>query len=176
MSIKILWNSSWVWSEFFKKYMTMEFFEVLRRFWSEFFLSAIVFNNSDNYEIIQELEDHRILVKFFQDLIRILQEIDDCGILMKFPRISIRILVASPSIQQFKWEWKSQMSTEFWSEFFSRIRWPQNSREILQIFGSEIWLSAIVSNNSDDYEILKNQMTMEFLWNSSRIWLEFFKI
>ena len=69
---------------------------------TEFWLSAIVSNNSDNYEIIQELEDHRILVKFFQDLIRILQEIDDCGILMKFPRISIRILVASPSIQQFR--------------------------------------------------------------------------
>ena len=35
-------------------------------------------------KFFQELDDHRILVKFFQDLIRIFQDIDDHGILMKF--------------------------------------------------------------------------------------------
>ena len=64
-------------------------------------------------EILQELDDNRILAKFFWDLIRIFEEIDDHGILMKW-----------------------------------------NSYEILQGFWSEFWLSAIVSNNSDDYEIL----------------------
>ena len=42
-----------------------------------------------------------------------------------------------------------------WSELFSRIRWPRNSYEILQRFLSEFWWSAIVSINSDDYEILQ---------------------
>ena len=35
-------------------------------------------------KFFQELDDHRILVKFFQYVIRILQDIDDRGILMKF--------------------------------------------------------------------------------------------
>ena len=35
-------------------------------------------------EILQELDDNRILVKFFLDLIRIFQEVDDHRILMKF--------------------------------------------------------------------------------------------
>ena len=60
--------------------MTKEFFQ---GFCSEFWLSAIV-SNSDDYEILQELDDHRIVVKFFWELIRILQEIDDHKILMKF--------------------------------------------------------------------------------------------
>ena len=122
-------------------------------------------------------------------------------------RISIRTLVASLSIQQFRWlsnssriRWplssceilpgfdqdfcdqkiwwpfnSCKILKGFWSELFSRIRWPQNSHEILQGFRSEFWLSAIISNNSDDYEILKNKMTMEFLLNSSMIWSEFFK-
>ena len=47
-------------------------------------LSDIVSNNSNDYEILQKLDDHRILFKFFQDLIRIFQEIDDHRILMKF--------------------------------------------------------------------------------------------
>ena len=34
--------------------------------------------------ILKELDDHRILDKFFQDLIRIFQEVDDHRILMKF--------------------------------------------------------------------------------------------
>jgi hypothetical protein len=35
-------------------------------------------------KFFQELDDHRILVKVFQNLIRVFQEIDDHGILMKF--------------------------------------------------------------------------------------------
>ena len=54
--------------------------------WSELCLSAIVSNNSDDYEILQELDDNRILAKFFWDLIRIFEEIDDHGILMKFSK------------------------------------------------------------------------------------------
>jgi hypothetical protein len=56
-------------------------------------------------------------------------------------RILIRILVASLSIQSFKWLLSS------W-----RIRWPRNSCEILQGFDN-----------------FKKKMTKEFLWNSSRI-------
>ena len=37
-------------------------------------------------EILQELDDNRILVKFVWDLIRIFEEIDDHGILMKFSK------------------------------------------------------------------------------------------
>jgi hypothetical protein len=49
-------------------------------------------NNSDDYEILQELDDHGIVVKFFLDLIITLQEIlknisirklDKYGILVK---------------------------------------------------------------------------------------------
>ena len=43
----------------------------------------------------------------------------------------------------------------FWSEFLSRIRWPQNSCEIFQGFRSEFWWPAFVSNSSDDYEVLQ---------------------
>jgi hypothetical protein len=54
-------------------------------------------NNTDEYWILQELDDHRILMKFSrdfdqnsgigpqnQDVIRILQELDDHGILLEF--------------------------------------------------------------------------------------------
>ena len=44
---------------------------------------ALLANNSDDYRILQELYDHRILVKFVLDLIRILKEIDDHGIIVK---------------------------------------------------------------------------------------------
>ena len=56
-------------------------------------------------------------------------------------RILIRILVASLSIQSFKWLLSS------W-----RIRWLRNSCEILQGFDN-----------------FKKKMTKEFLWNSLRI-------
>ena len=121
MTTEFLWNSSRIWSELSSKIRWLRnFYEILQGFWSEFWLLAIVFNNSDDYEILQELDDHGILVKFFQDL--------------------IRILVAS----QFRWQLNS-----------SRVRWPQNSCEIIQGFWSEFWWPAIVSNNSDDYEILQ---------------------
>ena len=44
----------------------------------------------------------------------------------RLPRISIRILVSSLSIHQFRW-----------LLHFSRVRWPQNSYDILQWFWSE---------------------------------------
>ena len=59
-------------------------YEILQGFWSEFWWPSIVSNNSDDYEILKELDDYKILDKFFQDLIRIFQEVDDYRILMKF--------------------------------------------------------------------------------------------
>ena len=44
---------------------------------------ALLANNLDDYRILQELYDHRILVKFFLDLIIILHDIDDHGIIVK---------------------------------------------------------------------------------------------
>ena len=76
-------------------------YEILQGFWSEFWLSAIVSNNSDDYEILQELDDNRILAKFFWDLIRIFEEIDDHGILMKF----------SKDFYQKAMKWKSSLYT-----------------------------------------------------------------
>ena len=105
MTTEFLWNSSRIWSEFSSKIRWLRnFYEILQGFWSEFWWPALVSNNSDDYWILQELDDHGILVKFFQDL--------------------IRILVAS----QFRWLLNS-----------SRVRWPQNSYEILQGFWSEFW-------------------------------------
>ena len=65
-------------------------------------------------------------------------------ILSKFFKVFIRILVASLSIQQFKWlsnsskaRWPQnfyKILLGFWSEFCSlnqKIRWPWNSYEIL---------------------------------------------
>jgi hypothetical protein len=54
--------------KFFKSRWPQNSYEILEGFWSEFWLLAIVSNNSDDYEILQELDDHGILVKFFQDL------------------------------------------------------------------------------------------------------------
>ena len=76
-----------------------------------------------------------------------------------------RILVDWLSIQKFRWlsnssqlRWPQnyfEILQGFWSDIFLKIKWPRNSYEILQGFWSEFWLSAIVSNNSDDYEILQ---------------------
>ena len=44
---------------------------------------ALLANNSDDYRILQELYDNRILVKFVLGLFRIIQEIDDHGIIVK---------------------------------------------------------------------------------------------
>ena len=74
------------WSDIFLKIKwPRNSYEILQG-WSEFWLSAVVSNNSDDYEILQELDDNRILVKFFWDLIRIFEEVDDHGILMKFSK------------------------------------------------------------------------------------------
>ena len=95
-----------------------------------------------------------------------------------------RILVDWLSIQKFRWLSNSsrlrwpQNSFEilqgFWSDIFLKIKWPRNSYEILQGFWSEFWLSAIVSNNSDDYEILQelddNRILVKFFDNSTMTW------
>ena len=84
-------------------------------------MSAIVFNNSDDYEIL-----------------------------------------------------KNQMTTEFLWKFLgfdqnsSRNRWPRNSHEILQGFLSEFWWPALVSNNSDDYQILQELDDHRILMKFSR--------
>ena len=44
---------------------------------------ALLANNSDDYRILQELYDNRILVKFVLGLFRIIQEIDDHGFIVK---------------------------------------------------------------------------------------------
>jgi hypothetical protein len=95
--------------------------------------------------LIRILEfEHIILVKFFQDLIRVLQALDDHGILMKFFKNFDQNSVGQPLYPTI------QMTIKFF-----KSRWPQNSYEILEGFWSEFWLLAIVSNNSDDYEILQ---------------------
>ena len=52
--------------------------------------------------IQEELDDHRFLLKFVLNLIRILQEIDEHRIVVKISLISIRILLTSLSIKQFR--------------------------------------------------------------------------
>ena len=124
---------------------------------------------------VRELDDHRILMKCFKNFNqnsggqplkwllsswRIRWPRNSCEILQGFDnfkkkmtkeflwnssRISSRILVASLSIQQFKWlsnsskaRWPQnfyKILLGFWSEFCSsnqKIRWPWNSCEILQ--------------------------------------------
>ena len=52
---------------------------------SEFWYPVLESNNSDQYQILQELGDHGILVKFQRDFDQnSFQEIDDHGILIKF--------------------------------------------------------------------------------------------
>ena len=75
---------------------------------------AWLFNNLDDYEILRELDDHRIVMKIFNDFnqnsggqpawlfnnlddYEILGELDDQRIDQKISMISIRILVASQS-------------------------------------------------------------------------------
>ena len=48
---------------------------IFQGFWSEFWWPALLSNNSDDYWVLQELNDRGILVKFFQYLMRSLQEI-----------------------------------------------------------------------------------------------------
>ena len=71
--------------KFFKSRWPQNSYEILEGFWSEFWLLAIVSNNSDDYEILQELDDHGILVKFFQDFDQnYFLELDNYRIHMKF--------------------------------------------------------------------------------------------
>ena len=96
------------WSDIFLKIKwPRNSYEILQGFWSEFWLSAIVSNNSDDYEILQELDDNRILVKFW-DLIRIFEDIDDHGILMKFSK---------DFYQNFGDQCLSIQNSGIWSEF-----------------------------------------------------------
>jgi hypothetical protein len=82
MTTEFLWNFSRIWSEF---WWPRNSYEILQGFWSEFWWPAIVSYNSDDYEILQELDDRGILVKFFQDFNQnYVQELDDHRILMKF--------------------------------------------------------------------------------------------
>ena len=107
----ILWNSSRVSSRILVASLSIQqfkwlsnsskakwpqiFYKILLGFWSEFYsLNQKIRWQWNSYEILkdfdqiylQELDDNRILVKFFRDLIRIFQEIDDHGILMKFSK------------------------------------------------------------------------------------------
>ena len=76
--------------------------------------------------------------EFFKDSITIPQEI--------FINISIRKIDDHWIILNF-----SRIS----SEFLSRIRWPQNSCEILEGFWSEFWRPVLLPNISDDYSVLQ---------------------
>ena len=61
--------------------------EIPKRFWLQFWWPALLSDFSDDYQILQELDDHWIVAKFLEIrwyLIRIFQEIDDHGILVKF--------------------------------------------------------------------------------------------
>ena len=48
-------------------------YDILQGFRSEFWLPALVSNNSDDNEIFQELDDYRIIMKFSKNLIKILE-------------------------------------------------------------------------------------------------------
>ena len=66
--------------------------------------------------ILQELYDHRILVKFVLNLIRILQEIDDHGIIVKIFIGFDQNSVSQPyyiTIQMTVEFFKNCMTTEF---------------------------------------------------------------
>ena len=87
--------------------MTMEFL------WNSSSGTRILvqYNNFDDYQILQELDDHGILVKFQRDFDKnSFQDWNDHGVIQVFC-----------------------------SELFSRIRWPQNSYEIFWRFQSEFW-------------------------------------
>ena len=76
------------WSELFSRIRwPRNCYRILQGFWLQFWWPALLSDNSDDYRILQELDDHWILAKFLETrwhLIRIFQEIDDHGILVKF--------------------------------------------------------------------------------------------
>ena len=110
---------------------------------SEFWYPVLESNNSDQYQILQKLGDHGILVKFQRNFDQnSFQGLNDYGILQGF-----------------------------WSLLFSRFRWPQNSYEILQGFRSEFWWPQKFQRDFDqnsfqdlnDHGILQGiQMATEF--------------
>ena len=77
---------------------------------------ALLANNSDDYRILQELYDIRILVKFVLGLFRIIQEIDDNGIIVKIFIEFDQNSVSQPyylTIQMTIEFFKNCMTTEF---------------------------------------------------------------
>ena len=77
---------------------------------------ALLANNSDDYRILQELYDNRILVKFVLGLFRIIQEIDDYGIIVKIFIEFDQNSVSQPyylTIQMTIEFFKNCMTTEF---------------------------------------------------------------
>ena len=77
---------------------------------------ALLANNSDDYRILQEMYDHRFLVKFFLYLIIILHEIDDHGNIVKIFIEFNQNIVSQPyyiTIQMTIEFFKNCMTTEF---------------------------------------------------------------
>ena len=77
---------------------------------------ALLANNSDDYRILQEMYDHRFLVKFFLYLITILHEIDDHGNIVKIFIEFNQNSVSQPyyiTIQMTIEFFKNCMTTEF---------------------------------------------------------------
>ena len=159
-------------------------------YWNQFpgiVIRILLFHFKNDQKIIinilsRKLDDHNILVKFQGDFDQnIFKEWDNHRSLVKF----LQFFDQNSGGQQFRWLlnpskirwlWNSfEILQGFWSDIFLKIKWPRNCYEILQGFWSEFWLSAIVSNNSDDYEILQelddNRILVKFFW----IWSEFLK-
>ena len=57
------------WPQNSKKIFDQNSFETLQEFRSEFWGLVLVSNHSNDFWVLEELDDHRILVKFFKDLI-----------------------------------------------------------------------------------------------------------
>ena len=90
---------------------------ILQGIWSEFHIPALLSNNSYDYWVLQELDDHEIFVKFLQDLITILQKISI--------KISIRKIDELWIFQGFDQNFFQEMTPEFlwWNycEFFKDL-------------------------------------------------------
>ena len=120
MTTDFFWNSKKNWSEFFSKIRwPRNSYEILQEFWSEFWWQALVSNNSDDYQILQEIDDHGILMKDF----------DPNSGCQENPDLN--------TDQKIRWPRNCcEIPREFWSGLFSKIRWPRNSYEVLEGFRS----------------------------------------
>ena len=127
-------------------------------------MSALLSNNSNDLRILQELYDHRKIVKFVLNLIRILQEIDDHRIIVNIFIDFRQILLSSLIIPQFKCllnssriVWLKNSCAIFPGLYHnsSTSRWPQNYCENFHLFRSEFFEPALLSKNSDDIRILQ---------------------